>query len=140
MCWGPRQASPASLTSRTPLAVVVLLAPAATGTSRTWFSSGAHCTTWLFFFFFFCKLLSAERPRPSAPGSPAAQPLLPRSPVGVPFQTTLEELVAAAHGTRGAARLAAAQVGRSARRVGRGSEGGAARGKGAGGRVWVVPT
>lgn len=92
------------------------------------------------FFFFFGKLLSAERPRPSAPGSPATQPLLPRSPVGVPFRTTLADLVAAAHGTRGAAHLAAAQVGRSARRVGRGSGGGAASGRGAGGRVWVVPT
>lgn len=91
-------------------------------------------------FFFFGKLLSAERPRPSAPGSPATQPLLPRSPVGVPFWTTLADLVAAAHGTRGAAHLAAAQVGRSARRVGRGSGGGAASGRGAGGRVWVVPT
>ena len=92
------------------------------------------------FFFFFGKLLSAERPRPSAPGSPATQSLLPRSPVGVPFRTTLEDLVAAAHGTRGAARLAAAQVGRSARRVGRGSGGRAASGRGAGGGVWVVPT
>ena len=94
----------------------------------------------LFFFFFFGKLLRAERPRPSAPGSPATQSLLPRSPVGVPFRTTLEDLVAAAHGTRGAARLAAAQVGRSARRVGRGSGGRAASGRDAGGGVWVVPT
>lgn len=41
-------------------------------------------------------------------------PPLPRSLAGVPSRTALEGLATAAHGTRGAARLAAAQVGRPA--------------------------
>lgn len=78
-------------------------------------------------------------PAPSSPGRPAAQPPLPRSPAGVPFRTALEDSVATAHGTRGAARLAAAQVGRWARREGRRSGGGAASGRGAGGARIVQP-